>query len=188
MHSITAFYSTIPNVQIIVALPEEHFGMWADLCKEYNFTVPHKVSKGGETRFHSVKNSLEYIDEKGLVAVHDGVRPLLTKELIDRAFEEASLYGNAIPAVSVNDSVRLLDNDTYIRLDRNHVKVIQTPQCFSSSVLKQAYHQNYKDSFTDDATVVESFGEKIHLIEGEPGNIKITKEVDLIFAESLIKH
>jgi len=186
MHGITAFYSTNPRIKIIVALPEEHLNLWEDLCKEYNFTIPHKISKGGETRFHSVKNALEHINEEGLVAVHDGVRPLVSSKLIQNSFTEAEEFGNAIPVVSVNDSVRMIKNDSSRIIDRSSLKFIQTPQCFNSRIIKNAYQQDYHETFTDDASVVESIGEKIHLVEGDQTNIKITTDVDLVIAEHLL--
>ncbi len=186
MHCINAFNNCFPGINVILALPEKYFELWEQLCDEYQFSVPHIVSKGGDTRFHSVKNALEHITENGLIAVHDGVRPLVSSQLIFNSFSEAEKFGNAIPAISINDSVRILDNDKNKVVDREQLKLIQTPQCFKSLILKRAYQQDYNDSFTDDASVVESTGEKIHLIDGDAENIKITRDVDLIVVESLI--
>ncbi len=186
MHCINAFNICFPGIKVILALPEKYFELWEQLCDEYQFSVSHIVSKGGDTRFHSVKNALEHITENGLIAVHDGVRPLVSSQLILNSFSEAEKFGNAIPAISINDSVRILDSDKYKVVDREQLKLIQTPQCFKSLILKRAYQQDYNDSFTDDASVVESIGEKIHLIDGDAENIKITRDVDLIVVESLM--
>ncbi|MCD4681347.1 MAG: 2-C-methyl-D-erythritol 4-phosphate cytidylyltransferase [Bacteroidales bacterium] len=186
MHSIRAFYDCIPEIKIILALPEPYFELWQQLCDECDFSVPHTLSRGGETRFQSVKNGLEYVDEEGLIAVHDGVRPVVSAKLILNSFSEAEKFGNAIPGISVNDSVRIFENGDYKVVDREQLKLIQTPQCFKSSILKKAYQQEYNKSFTDDASVVESFGEQIHLIEGDIDNIKITRDVDLMIAKNLL--
>jgi len=186
MHSITAFHDCMPGINIILALPEQYFKLWQQLCDEYKFSIPHTLSRGGETRFLSVKNALKYIDNDGIVAVHDGVRPVVSSKLILNSFSEAEKYGNAIPAISVNDSVRLLENDQSNVIDRDQIKFIQTPQCFISSILKKSYLQDYNETFTDDASVVEASGEKIHLIDGDIDNIKITREIDLMVAESLL--
>lgn len=186
MHSIKAFFDAVVGIKIIIAIPEGFFDLWKKLCDEYKFTIPHTLAKGGETRFHSVKNALEHIGDYGLIAVHDGVRPVVSQELIRRSFAHAEKYGNAIPAVPVNDSLRILKGGHYKIINRDNIKIIQTPQSFEASVLKKAYQQNYTVSFTDDATVVESFGETIHLIDGEANNIKITRDIDLITAEALL--
>jgi len=186
MHSIAAFNSCMPDIEVILALPEEHYEMWQKLCDEYNFTIPHKLAKGGETRFNSVKNALELIDGEGYIAVHDGVRPLVSSKLIKNSFSETEKLGNAVPLISVNDSVRIFDKGEYQIIDRKQLKLVQTPQCFKSTILKKAYLQDYNDNFTDDASVVELYGEKIHFIDGDIDNIKITKESDLIVAESLL--
>lgn len=186
MHSIIAFYNCVPEAKIILALPENLFPLWKKLCVEYDFNIPHLISKGGETRFHSVKNSILSIEGDGLVAIHDGVRPLVSEKLILRSFDEAKIYGNAVPAISGNDSLRIFEDGRYTIIDRDKIKFIQTPQCFNSIILKKAYQQEYSKQFTDDATVVESIGEKIHIIEGEERNIKITRETDLKIAEALI--
>lgn len=186
MHSIRAFYDCIPEINVVLALPEQYFELWQQLCDDCNFSVPYTLSKGGETRFQSVKNALEYVDGEGLIAVHDGVRPVVSSKLILNAFSEAEKYGNAIPAISVNDSVRIFEYGNYIIADRERLKLIQTPQCFKSPILKKAYQQEYIKSFTDDASVVESSGEKIHLFDGDIDNIKITRNVDLMIAKNLL--
>ncbi len=186
MHSLKAFYDAVPGIKIILALPEQYFELWKDLCNKYSFSILHTLSKGGETRFHSVKNALKYIDQDGLIAVHDGVRPLVSSKLILKCFSVAEQFGNAVPSVSINDSVRMLEDGQYKIVKREQLKLVQTPQCFRSSILKKAYQKDYIESFTDDASVVESIGEEIHLIEGEAENIKITRDIDLLLAENFL--
>ena len=150
--------------------------------------VSPQVVMGGETRFNSVKNGLDAItDEEGLVAIHDGVRPLIGKELIHRVFHAAEENGNAIPVVSVNDSLRKIEGEDNSPVNRDDFKIVQTPQCFELSVIKRAFNQSFSPAFTDEASVVESAGETIHLVEGERINIKITTPADLLIAESFYK-
>ena len=187
MHCISAFHEAFQDIQIVVALPEGHLLTWEELCQHYKFTLLHEVVPGGEKRFHSVKNSLTNIPEDGLVAIHDGARPLVSIELIRRSFTEASNYGNAIPSTPVNESLRFVNGADNEPVSREHYRIIQTPQVFSSRLIKKAYETEYDESFTDDATVLELLGEKIHLIEGERSNIKITQPSDLLLAEALMK-
>jgi 2-C-methyl-D-erythritol 4-phosphate cytidylyltransferase len=130
---------------------------------------------------------LEFIDEPGIVAIHDGVRPLVSKETLSRVFLKAEQEGNAVPVVAVSETLRLVKQDESEPINRENYRMIQTPQCFHSDLLKRAYQQDYKDSFTDDATVVETLGFKINLVEGNRENIKITHPGDLKFAEALLK-
>ncbi len=188
-HSLTAFSESFEDIEIIVAIPEEYFRIWETICSEFNIKIKHKLVKGGKTRFHSVKNGLAIIDLKvnGIVAIHDAARPLLTKNLIKELFAKAEKYGNAIPAISLNDSIREITESVSKPKDRNDFRLIQTPQCFTTQLLNKAYNQNYKPSFTDDATVVETTGEIINLVEGDRNNIKITTPADLIIAGTLYK-
>lgn len=186
MRSIKVFYDCFPEIKIVVALPEMYYKLWEQLCDKYDFAIHHSVSKGGETRFHSVKKALEFVGENGIVAVHDAVRPIVSSDLIVKSFSEAEKFDNAVPAVPVNDSVRLLDNGQYKIIEREKIKIIQTPQCFKASIIKKAYQQTYIESFTDDASVVEASGEDIHIIEGDHNNIKITRSIDLLIAERLL--
>jgi len=188
MHTIKAFFHYDKKINIVLALPKEYFNEWAELCKQYNFTIKHCIAAGGETRFHSVKNGLEQIKETDcLIAVHDGVRPMVSNEVIKRVFEVAEEKGTAIPCVVVNDSLRMLTEKYSKPINRNTIRAIQTPQCFRSDLLKRAYEQEYEDYFTDDATVIENFGCKIYLVEGNIKNIKITTPFDLKIAEALMK-
>jgi 2-C-methyl-D-erythritol 4-phosphate cytidylyltransferase len=187
MHTLKKFHECFPETELILVLPDDQFFFWDNLCKKHNFTLKHTIVKGGNTRFQSVKNGLELVKEEGIIAVHDGVRPLVSKELIKQAFLTAQKYGNAIPSTPVNESLRKFNGDKNIPVDRSLYMLIQTPQCFSSAPLKKAYEFEENASFTDDASVFESSGHEIVLIPGEPGNIKITVKEDLLLAEALLK-
>lgn len=188
MRTIEAFDQAISNIQVILVLPTEHVHLWAELQKKYQFNISHQVITGGETRFNSVKNGLDAIgDEEGFVAIHDGVRPLISKELISNAFNAAETNGNAIPVINVNDSLRKVDGDLNTPVNRDDFRVVQTPQCFALSIIKKSFEQSYTPEFMDEASVVESTGEAIHLIQGESINIKITTPADLLIAESFYK-
>jgi 2-C-methyl-D-erythritol 4-phosphate cytidylyltransferase len=187
MHSINAFYQYDEKINIVLVLPREHIDEWSKLCKRYNFNIIHTVTEGGETRFHSVKNGLSHVNNSdSLVAVHDGVRPLVAEEVIKRSFDYAEEKGTAVPCVTVNDSLRMLTEKYSRTIDRKNVRAIQTPQCFRAELLKKAYEQEYDDVFTDDATVIENLGGKIYLVEGNIENIKITTPLDLQIAETLM--
>ena len=187
MHTIDAFYHSDLKPEIIVALHKDYFQYWADLCMTYSFKIPHKLVEGGAERFHSVKNGLSELKEKSIVAVHDAMRPLITNDLITRAFIEAEKKGTAVAAVPSKDSIRQFQNDTTVALDRKTIFIVQTPQVFRSDILKQAYQQDFDSSFTDDASVVERAGTTINLIEGELSNLKITYPEDLRVAELFFK-
>jgi 2-C-methyl-D-erythritol 4-phosphate cytidylyltransferase len=185
MHSIARFADE--GIRIVVVLPSPQIGYWKELCGRYGFTWPHDMVDGGITRFHSVKNGLSMLSGKGLVAVHDGVRPLVSRQTITGCFREAASYGNAVPVVPVIDSVREVSGLTSRMLDRSALRLIQTPQVFDIALLKKAYEQEYTPTFTDDASVFEKAGHAIHLTEGNVENIKITAPNDLVIAEALQK-
>jgi len=187
MHSINRFTAFDHDIEIVVVLPKSQFPYWKQLCKTHNFTTPHLLIEGGETRFQSVKKGLAAIDDDGLVAIHDGVRPLVNRATINRCFETASKTGNAIPVMPVVESLRLVTPTDNKAVDRSQFVTIQTPQVFSISEIKAAYGQSFQPTFTDDATVLESTGKKIHLVEGNSENIKVTHPLDLKIAEVLIK-
>ncbi len=187
MHSIEAFYDAFPGISLIVVLPAGQFTTWKNLCDQHAFTLPHQLVAGGETRFHSVKNALTAIADDGLVAIHDGARPLVSESLIRMIFLTAGQLGNCIPVTNLNESVRMLSGNTNRAVDRMDYRAVQTPQVFLCSTIKKAYDQEFRDSFTDDATVAESIGETIHLIEGDPVNFKITHPCDLAAAETLLR-
>lgn len=175
--------------RIILVLPEDHIPFWQELCERYHFTLPHTVALGGETRFHSVRSGLSHLPQEGLVAVHDGVRPLASKALIRRSFEEAERSGSTLPACPVTDSLRLRqDEGKSEAVDRSRYVAVQTPQTFDLGRLQRAYEQAYSPLFTDDASVYEaaSLG-SITLIDGEETNIKLTTPRDLLLAELLLR-
>ena len=182
-HSIKAFLEAYNDMEIILVLPEEHIGKGQEIIDGYFDDSKFKITAGGRTRFHSVQNGLSLVNEEAIVFVHDGVRCLLTSELVKRCYEGALESGTAVPAVTCKDSVRLLTSNGNKILNRNRVMLIQTPQTFHSKILLPAYQIDYKDKFTDEATVVEAFGLKINLIEGEEDNIKITTPTDLFIAD-----
>ena len=185
MHTIEKFSSSIPDIHIIVVLNLQLNDEWQLLCKHHNFNIPHTLVGGGETRFHSVKNGLNSVPENSVVGVHDAARPLVNTHTISTAFKTAEEKGNATPAISLNESIRQVDGETNKAVDRNKYMIIQTPQCFHSSILKKAFEQEYTPSFTDDASVAETIGVKINLIEGNRENIKITTSQVLIIAVTL---
>jgi 2-C-methyl-D-erythritol 4-phosphate cytidylyltransferase len=185
MHSIGQFTEYDDTTIIIVVLPQEQIPYWKSLSERYSFGIPHIIVKGGDKRFHSVRNGLEMVDAPGLVAIHDGVRPLVSKDTIRRCFEAAGKKGSAIPVISPADSIRMVTGQGSVSVNRLHVKMVQTPQVFDANLIKKAYLQEYSDDFTDDATVLERAGETVFLVEGNPENIKITTPEDLLVAKTL---
>jgi 2-C-methyl-D-erythritol 4-phosphate cytidylyltransferase len=187
MHTLEAFYQSEPRPEIIVVLNVDYHEYWEKLCKTHQFSIPHTLVKAGQERFFSVKNGLKLVKGKALVAIHDAVRPSIKKEKIEEAFSYAEVNGNAVLAIQSKDSVRLSDTKGNKALTRELVYLIQTPQIFTSNVLQKAYQQEFRTSFTDDASVVEHAGVAIHLVEGDPKNIKITYPEDLALAEVFLK-
>ena len=178
------------SFDVIVTLPADQMDLWRTMCERHGFVVPHRVVAGGETRWHSVKNALDSIGDLtdvDVIAVHDGVRPLATAELIHRVLEAARRDGAAIPVVPLNDSVRQLAGDGASHaLDRASLRAVQTPQAFDARLLMEAYRQPFDPTFTDDASVVERYGHSVTLVEGDPQNLKITRPMDLALAEYLL--
>jgi 2-C-methyl-D-erythritol 4-phosphate cytidylyltransferase len=187
MHTITCFYTYDRNLELIIALPERYREYWKDLCAEHGFEIKHGVVNGGLTRFDTVKNSLAAVQNKGLVAIHDGVRPLVSQAVIERCFTMAAEKGSAIPCIPVSESLRVRNGDHSEPVDRLPYRLIQTPQVFRWEILKKAYESEYLPEFTDDAGVVEKAGFEVTLVEGNPENIKITTPFDLLIAEALLK-
>ena len=183
MHSLNAFSHLD---KIILVLPRAQIENWEELCKQYNFILKHTVVAGGINRFGSVKNGLAKIDEGSIVAIHDGVRPLVSKNLIDKLIGATKKGNGIIPIVAVKDSIRKVEGYKSKAVSRSNLYKVQTPQCFFASTLKDAYKQNFSLFFTDDASVLESNGGKIITIIGEEKNLKITTEEDLRIAEALI--
>jgi 2-C-methyl-D-erythritol 4-phosphate cytidylyltransferase len=186
MRTVEAFYNYDKDINIILVLPISHQDYWKTLCTEYNFDIVHAIATGGETRFHSVKNGLAMVAE-GIVAVQDGVRPFASGEMIGRCFAAVREYQAVIPVIDSTDSLREMLDEAHSRIiDRSKIRLVQTPQVFDADVLKKAYETEYKDTFTDDASVVEAIGINIHLVKGEVTNIKITTPLDLKIGELLV--
>ena len=186
MHTIEAFYSFDPSIHIILVLPVSQQAYWKDLCDHYHFTLHHDIADGGDIRFHSVKNGLAWVDGEGLVGVHDGVRPFVSREVIARCYAEAETKKAVIPVIDVVETVRHLTETGSETVPRSRYKLVQTPQVFDVHLLKDAYNQDYTDGFTDDASVVEAMGKEVHLVQGNRENIKLTTPFDLKIAEVLM--
>jgi len=174
------------QAHFVLVLNTDLIGLWKELCYMYKFNIKHKIVEGGPKRFHSVKNGLNLVPNNSLVAIHDGARPIVSKRVIQEGFLVAGRKGNAVPAIPVTESMRETDGSINGPVDRNKFRIIQTPQIFNAQKIKKAYNQSYDERFTDDATVFESLGETIQLIEGDKKNIKITTEEDLYFASSFL--
>lgn len=189
MHTLMAFYQSGFFQEIVLVLHAHSHELWKELCIQHQFTVPHTLVKGGETRFHSVKNGLAVIAKKdGQVAIHDGVRPLVSTNLIKRCLDAAQLHGNAIPAILPAETVRIGTLTSSELANRSRLWLVQTPQVFNLQRLLQHYQTAWHESLTDDASVAEKGGEKIYMVEGEKENIKITTAVDLTIAESILRN
>jgi 2-C-methyl-D-erythritol 4-phosphate cytidylyltransferase len=186
MHTLEVFHQYSSAICIILVLPEIQIDFWNALCKKHDFKIHHQIVTGGQTRFHSVKNGLNALESSALVAIHDGVRPLVSIETISRCFDAAEKFDAVVPVFDLVESIRQISGTGSQSVDRNAYKLVQTPQVFDAELLKKAYEQDFSTLFTDDASVVEAAGIKVHLVEGNRENIKITTEFDLKIAEVLI--
>ena len=188
MHTLERFREALPEGKLILVLPESWMTMWRDLCRQHAFSVDHELVKGGDTRFHSVKNGLDAIrGEEGVVAVHDGVRPFVAVDVIRECVKQALTGACVVPVIAPVESVRLKQGDTdrTQSIDRNLCLLVQTPQVFPLNRLRQAYSQPYQSLFTDDASVVEADGGQIEVVEGNRENIKLTTPFDWAMAQLL---
>lgn len=197
--TMEVFLQASPGISVVTVLPEAFIDYWKDYCYRRNFTCPQILVKGGITRFHSVRNALERIPEGALVAVHDGVRPLITGKLVEDMFAQAETHPALIPVIPCVDTMKVLSkvtqpsgDDVLVTVpgavaDRSVLYGAQTPQIFHSEILKEAYAQPYDTAFTDDASVVEKYGKSLSYTMGERLNIKITTTDDLILAEAIMK-
>ena len=188
MHTLERFREALPEGKLILVLPEWWVTMWRDLCRQHAFSVDHELVKGGDTRFHSVKNGLDAIrGEEGVVAVHDGVRPFVAVDVIRECVKQALTGACVVPVIAPVESVRLKQGDTdrTQSIDRNLCLLVQTPQVFPLNRLRQAYSQPYQSLFTDDASVVEADGGQIEVVEGNRENIKLTTPFDWAVAQLL---
>lgn len=190
MHTIESFYNYSKSISILLVLPGVWFEEWHKLIKQNQFIIDHKLVEGGISRTQSVSNGLQHVNEEDLVAIHDGVRPFASEEVISDAFLTASRFGNAIVCVKPKESIReILKDGSSKAVNRDDFRIIQTPQVFAGSIIKSAYKQavGIQKEFTDDASLAEYVGQKIHLIDGDYTNIKITTPEDMVTAESILK-
>ncbi len=186
-HTIEQFLKAYRDLKIILVLPEQFIGNGIEMLPSLSDRERVEIVVGGATRFDSVKNGLSVIHKPGIVFVHDGVRCLVSIDLIQRCCQQAIEMGSAIPAVAATDSIRIVEGALNTVADRNNVRIIQTPQTFTTELLLPAFKRDYEPAFTDEATVLEAAGEKVYLIEGEYSNIKITRPIDLLVAESILE-
>ena len=185
-YTLDAFFSAYADINVILVISQRYMKWGEDIAKAFTGNSL-SIVEGGNTRFQSVKNGLSQIKEHSVIFVHDGVRCLVTGQLIHRCYEQAIVKGSAIPTVAVTETVRLLNGDGHHMLDRNLVRLVQTPQTFLSTILLRAYDTEEQEHFTDEASVVEHSGEKVHLIEGEYTNVKITRPQDMAIAEEILR-
>lgn len=194
MHTLKRFNEYDKDMNLVLVLPSIQIEYWKTLCDKYSFDLPHEIVVGGETRYHSVRNGLEYIKKNkrdiSLIAIHDGVRPLVSVDTLSRCFVEAAKYGSAIPVMPAIESIRMIDETDGERsyaVDRRRVMLVQTPQVFTSEVVMKSYDLGYRETFTDDASVCEAAGYTMHLSQGNKENVKITTPDDMIYAEMIMK-
>ena len=188
MHAIEVFHNCKYKPNIIVVLAQEMHGFWRELCAKYNFQIPYILADSGHQRFHSVQSGLKHIDGDGIVAIHDAARPLVSSIVVENAYRVASEKGNCVVGLSPVDSIRSINEDgSSSAVNRDSLMLIQTPQTFIASELMEAYKMDYQVGFTDDASVMESFGTRINIIEGNRENIKITFPEDIAIANLFIK-
>lgn len=186
IRTISVFYNYEKTAKIVIVLPENQITFWKNLCQQHDFNIPHTIVSGGKERFFSVKNGLQHIDSE-LIAIHDGVRPLVSAQTIDKCFLAAAQFGAAIPVMKIEESIRFVDENKNHAVERKNFVTVQTPQIFKSEIIKSAYNQSFEERFTDDASVVENTGQSIFLTEGNRENIKITNFWDLKIAEAFLR-
>ncbi len=177
------------DIDLIVVLPKQHIQEWKELCIKFDINISHNIVEGGTTRFHSVENGLRAInkDENNtIVAIHDGVRPFVNQDVIAKGFSTAQKYGSAIPVIPLYESVREVSNVYSKPIEREKLKIVQTPQFFQLRLIRNAYNIPYSETFTDDASVYETLGKQVVLIDGNKENIKITVPSDILYANALI--
>ena len=188
MHTMEAFHRYDHAIKLILVLPETWISFWEDLCKKHNFNLEHQLISGGKVRFQSVQNGLREIYEDGIVFIHDGVRPLVSRETIHNCYEIAVKKGNSLPVIPVSESIREVNKNQSRAVDRSGYFLVQTPQTFRVALIQKAYKNADSDDYTDDASVLENMGESINLTEGNRENIKITFPEDILFAEAILSH
>lgn len=179
LHTVQKMHQSLEDSEIILVLPKAEFKNWENICQKHKFNTSHKLVEGGNTRFESVKNGLKKIKESSVIAIHDGVRPLVNKNVVKQCMLIAKDKGSAVPVIKVDDSLRKKTLNGSISVNRNEFLIVQTPQCFKSEIILKAYQQDFNNKFTDDASVVEDLGLEIQLVKGNKENIKITTPEDL---------
>ncbi|TSJ39941.1 2-C-methyl-D-erythritol 4-phosphate cytidylyltransferase [Fluviicola chungangensis] len=187
MHTIEHIYAFDPSAELIVTLPEDYLSDWDEMCRKHNFTIKHEVVPGGRERFDSIKNALGKATGDW-IAIHDGVRPFVNQSVLNQLLAEVKSHRAVIPVIPVKETLRIADGETNATVPRDQYRIVQTPQVFEAKLIKKAYEQKYLTSFTDDASVVEAIGARIHLIPGNEENIKITNPFDLSLAALILKN
>lgn len=188
MLTFDAFSFLYGEVEFILVLSSKYIQIWKQLCIDHNFQIPHQITDAGPKRFHSVKNGLRLVPDQALVAIHDAVRPFVAEQVIRNCFDMAERKGNAIPLLPIEESVREVSGSLSKAINRNKLRLVQTPQVFRSESIRLAYQQPYNEKFTDDATVLENNGGQIHVVEGNQENIKITSPTDLAIGNFFSRH
>ncbi|MDC1106357.1 2-C-methyl-D-erythritol 4-phosphate cytidylyltransferase [Prolixibacteraceae bacterium] len=186
-HTMNSFYQFDPMMEMIIVLPKDQMNIWSQYCQENDVKIPHQVTSGGDSRFVSVKNGLAVVKNRGVIAIHDGVRPCVSKTTLQRCFEEASQYGAVVPVVAPVDSIRHINGNKSKAVDRSMYALVQTPQTFQWDILSKAYRQDFDALFTDDASVVEKLGVEMKLVEGNRENLKVTTPADLKWIEPFLE-
>ena len=184
-HTINEFYLFDNALEIVVTLPNDWVDYWKSLINSIGFTVPHSIVVGGAERFHSIKNALTTVHGEH-IAVHDGVRPFVSAETIERCFSSLEKFEAVVPVIELKDTIRQGDANNNFAVDRKNFRIIHTPQCFHAEIIRRAYCQEFTDNITDDASLVEQLGVKIHFVSSNQENIKITDQFDLTIAQSFI--
>ena len=187
LHTLEKFNTTIPEAEIVITLPLDWKSYWENILKKFNCTIPHTIIDGGKERYHSVKSALDVVKGENIL-IHDGVRPLLSETLIERCVSELENSSAFVPVLKIKESLRKVNEENTTAINRSNYLVVQTPQCFSSEVIKQAYRQPFDGKSFDDATLVEKNGVNITTIKGDDNNIKITTPKDIILAEMLMNN
>jgi 2-C-methyl-D-erythritol 4-phosphate cytidylyltransferase len=186
-YTIRSFLLAYDDMHIILVLPHNYMVKGEEIAKQMNLAERVQITRGGETRFHSVQNGLQLVTHPSIIFVQDGVRCLVSKQLITNCYAQALEKGSAVPAVAATDSIRITEGSSHYTIDRNKIRIVQTPQTFQSHLLIEAFKQEYNPAFTDEATAVEATGNKVFLIEGEYNNLKVTRPLDLCIAEKLLE-
>jgi 2-C-methyl-D-erythritol 4-phosphate cytidylyltransferase len=188
MHTLNRFVAFDASIRLVVVLHPDYIEFWRSLCEKHDYSVPHSIVSGGSERFYSVQKAIQSLvdTEEAIVGIHDAVRPMVSVATLERCYATAQETGSAVPCISVNDSMRIVDADGNRSINRSSLRIIQTPQCFRLNLLRRAFTQEYNTAFTDDASVVEALGESIELVEGNRENIKVTTPEDMHWLNLLL--